>query len=125
MNLKAARVKLNMTQVELADRIGLSAVAISRIEQGHVLPRLSTRQKITEIVGNVDWPDTGSALTANEQRDSFRPIELASVRAGFDRVLRLFADRTPDEIREVTAFVLVTGEMALSPPETETGGETE
>lgn len=40
--LRAARLWANLTQEQLADRAGLEKKALSRIENGHVSPRLDT-----------------------------------------------------------------------------------
>jgi transcriptional regulator with XRE-family HTH domain len=48
--LKAARRRALLGQVELAERIGVAASTINRIETGHQTPRLSTVRKLAEAL---------------------------------------------------------------------------
>ena len=54
MELKEAREKAGMTIYEIAEKVGVSAAAISRYEQGKRSPKLSIAKKIG-IVLNVPW----------------------------------------------------------------------
>lgn len=49
-NLRAARKKLGLTQEEVAQRSGVQAGEISRIEQGKRDPRVSTVEKLATAV---------------------------------------------------------------------------
>lgn len=49
-DLKKRRIKLGLTQSELAKRAGVSQALIARIESGNVDPRLSTLQKIVDAL---------------------------------------------------------------------------
>jgi putative transcriptional regulator len=49
-NLLAARKKLDLTQEELAERSGVQAGEISRIETGKRDPRISTLEKLAKGV---------------------------------------------------------------------------
>ncbi len=43
-----ARIKLNLTQQQLADRIGIDRTNISKLENGKLNPTISTLQKIAK-----------------------------------------------------------------------------
>lgn len=59
MDLKQARTKMKMTQIELAEKTGLSQTALSQIETGYAYPRFSTCKKIEEVLGvEIDWMKT-------------------------------------------------------------------
>lgn len=50
-NLRAARQKLGLTQEELAERSGVQAGEISRIEHGKRDPQVSTVERLAKGVG--------------------------------------------------------------------------
>lgn len=59
MDMRQARNKRKMTQIELAIKTGLSQTALSQIETGYAYPRESTRKKIEDVLGiSVDWLST-------------------------------------------------------------------
>jgi transcriptional regulator with XRE-family HTH domain len=49
-NLKAARTKLGLTQEEVANRSGVHATEVSRIEAGKRDPQVSTVEKLARAV---------------------------------------------------------------------------
>jgi transcriptional regulator with XRE-family HTH domain len=49
-NLKAARKRLNLTQEQVAERSGVHATEVSRIEGGKRDPQVSTVIKLAEAV---------------------------------------------------------------------------
>tara|TARA_Y100000114_G_C11694682_1_gene295384 strand:- start:46 stop:393 length:348 start_codon:yes stop_codon:yes gene_type:complete len=49
--IKKLRLELNLTQEELAERVGIDKRNISRYEGGHVDPRKSTLRKMAEVFG--------------------------------------------------------------------------
>lgn len=50
-NLRRARERLNLTQEEVAERSGVHATEVSRIEGGKRDPQVSTVQRLAEAVG--------------------------------------------------------------------------
>lgn len=54
MELKEAREKAGMTIYEIAEKVGVSAAAICRYEQGKRSPKLSIAKKIGNVL-NVPW----------------------------------------------------------------------
>jgi transcriptional regulator with XRE-family HTH domain len=50
VNLKAARRKLGLTQEEVANRSGVHATEVSRIEAGKRDPQVSTVEKLARAV---------------------------------------------------------------------------
>jgi transcriptional regulator with XRE-family HTH domain len=59
MDLKLARNLAGYTQIQLAERIGISQTAYSQIETGRTYPRKVTRDKIEKILDmKVDWLST-------------------------------------------------------------------
>jgi DNA-binding XRE family transcriptional regulator len=49
--LKAARVLQGMTQLQLAQRVGLKEIEVSRIETGRCEPHLPMKEKISAVLG--------------------------------------------------------------------------
>jgi len=49
--LKAARVLKSMTQLQLAELVGLKEIEISRIETGRCVPHRKMKEKIAEALG--------------------------------------------------------------------------
>jgi transcriptional regulator with XRE-family HTH domain len=49
--VKRLRDKRALTQGELADKAGLTAAALSRIERNNAEPRPTTRRKLAEALG--------------------------------------------------------------------------
>ena len=49
-NLKAARIKLGLTQEQVAERSGVHATEVSRIETGKRDPQVSTVKKLADAV---------------------------------------------------------------------------
>lgn len=75
--IKSRRQKLNITQEKLADRVGISVVYLSKIENGRVYPTLETLSNIcTELDTEI------SAILTN--------TEIARKDYANDRVLELF-----------------------------------
>jgi transcriptional regulator with XRE-family HTH domain len=116
MDLKTARLQHGITQADLSRLTGLSEIALSRLEQGHSLPRPSTRQKIAKILGPVDWLDEGSPLTAYEQRRIFRAIEIAAEKVGYKDALLLFASLKTDQQRVLIRTILDQHADDILPP---------
>jgi len=48
--LKAARVGLGMTQLQLADQIGKKEIEVSRYETGRAVPDQDTKRRISAIL---------------------------------------------------------------------------
>jgi transcriptional regulator with XRE-family HTH domain len=49
--LKAARVLLGMTQLQLAEKVGVKEIHVSRIETGRSVPDGPLKQRITDVLG--------------------------------------------------------------------------
>ena len=49
--MKAARVLKGMTQLQLAERVGLKEIEISRIETGRSVPDGPLKQRIADVLG--------------------------------------------------------------------------
>lgn len=54
INLKKERMKLNLSQFQMAEKIGISVSGYSNIENNRYLPSIKTAKKIAEII-NVEW----------------------------------------------------------------------
>lgn len=48
--LKAARVWVGLTQLQLADRIGIKEIEVSRIETGRACPGPEVKRRIAEVL---------------------------------------------------------------------------
>ena len=99
-------------------------VSVCNWEQGTAQPRPSTRKKICEILGNdISYPDE-RPLTINEQRKMLVAINVAAQRIGYQKAFELFADKTADEIRELSEFISTIHEQnILLPPGIESENE--
>ena len=49
-NIKAARAKMNMTQMNLTDEMGVSYQAVSNWERGNSMPDISRLQELCNIL---------------------------------------------------------------------------
>ena len=56
MNLREKRREHGMTQMKLAERVGLAQSSITRFETGKARPKPSTAMKIAEVLG-FDWTE--------------------------------------------------------------------
>ena len=54
INLKRERKKLNLSQFEMAEKVGISISAYCNIEKNRYLPSIKTAKKIAEIIDQ-DW----------------------------------------------------------------------
>lgn len=53
--LRLARLQRNLTQVDLARRVGCSESTISKVETGRIVPDLSLREAISRELGLSSW----------------------------------------------------------------------
>lgn len=56
MDLREARLKKNLTQAELAQKVGVTVAMANHYEKGKHLPRPGTKRKIEAFLGPIDWP---------------------------------------------------------------------
>ena len=69
--IRLARKKANLTQEELAEKIGISAKQISRIEIATYSPSLSTFLKLINVL-NIDVSEFGIQNTQSQQNNIIR-----------------------------------------------------
>lgn len=50
IRLRTARVAMEMTQLELAERIGRKEIEVSRFETGRAIPDPATKRRIAEVL---------------------------------------------------------------------------
>ena len=124
VDFKAARLRKNLSQTELAEMIGRTPVQVSNYETGKSVPVPQVRRKIQQVLGQVDWPDQGRPLSDSEQSGMFAAIQVCSQRIGYQDTISLFADKGPDEIRKLTKAIIGEEDPLLPPdvPDKE-GGE--
>lgn len=116
MDLKTARSRKNMTQVELGKLINVTDVMISHYEQGHNIPRPATRRRIEEFLGPVTWPDSGQPLTTYEHGVVLNTLGIAAERIGnLEDAIALFSEKGPDELRRLVKAI-GSGDELLLPP---------
>ena len=53
--LKAARVLKGMTQLQLAEKVGLKEIEISRIETGRTVAAMDLKGRIADVLGKPTW----------------------------------------------------------------------
>ncbi len=73
-NVKAARIKIGITQQQLADACGLSKGMISKVENSVVVPAIGTLQKIAAAL-HVRVADLIEGNTQAESRMTVNPFE--------------------------------------------------
>ena len=49
--MKVARVEKGLTQLQLAERVGMREIEISRIETGRAQPETELKRRIAEVLG--------------------------------------------------------------------------
>ena len=87
--IKLARKNANLTQAELAEKIGISAKQLSRIEMASFIPSLITFLKITSALNlKLDDFNIVSNPTQNETRNKLIKI----IYSADDKELNLYND---------------------------------
>ena len=51
MEIRELRIKKNLTQAELAEKVGISQQHLSKIESHLIVPKYSTLEKILNVLG--------------------------------------------------------------------------
>lgn len=87
--IKLARKNADLTQAELAEKIGISAKQLSRIEMGSFVPSLLTFLKIIQEL-NINIDEFGILInkTNNETRDNLIKI----INSANDSELKLYSE---------------------------------
>lgn len=103
MNLKTARLRANLSQADLAEKIGVSTVQISRYENGHAEPYPRTKRAIQEVLGFIQWPtvNQGETLTVDEQEQLDIVIHVMAQWLGAEIAQLIFDNMEVTGIREV------------------------
>jgi transcriptional regulator with XRE-family HTH domain len=95
--VRDARRSAGISQRELAQRAGLQQPAVSRIERGHVSPRLDTLDQILRACGKEVWladrPGLGVDRTLIRERLALSPGERARLTAREWERTRPFRER--------------------------------
>ncbi len=73
--LRVARERACLTQAELAERAGIHAMTVHRIEREREVPRPSTKRRLATVLGVpaaiIAWPqDTGTSAAAKDQGEA-------------------------------------------------------
>ena len=111
-------MRSGLNQTQLGERLGITQAAISAWETGNSYPRPSMRKRINDLLGvDVDFPGE-QPLTLTEQRELLDCIDKAAQRLGYQKVLSIFADKNPNELRELCEFILSQQVAPLPPPGT-------
>ena len=87
--IRLARKKANLTQEELAEKIGITAKQISRIELAAYSPSLSTFLKIVHIL-NIDISEFGIQSAQIAESNSFREKLMKLIYNSTDAELEFF-----------------------------------
>lgn len=66
--IRFARQKADLSQVELADRLGISQAAVSRLETGRSTPGISDLVEIESALPGFDAAVASAILTAQARR---------------------------------------------------------
>ena len=87
--IKLARKQSNLTQQELAEKIGISSKQLSRIEIGAFMPSLITFLKIIDVL-KIDIRDFG--ITINPTKNKLQNKLLKILYSSNDKELELYFD---------------------------------
>lgn len=87
--IRKARVKMNMTQAEFAEKIDISAQQVSRIETASYIPSLPTFFKIAKVL-NLSLRDFG--IFVEETNSTYRDELLKTIYMADEDDIRLLYD---------------------------------
>ena len=87
--IKLARKKQNLTQSELAEKIGISPKQLSRIEIGSFMPSLPTFLKIINIL-NIDIKEFN--IIANPKKNNLLNELIKIIYTSDDKQLKLYLE---------------------------------
>lgn len=73
--IKQARIKANLTQSELAEKVDLSTQHISRIESGYYIPSLASFFKIISVL-SLDLHEFGYNITSTDSQAKDELIDI-------------------------------------------------
>lgn len=101
--IKEVRQKLNLTQAEFAEMIGLSQNYIALIETGKRVPSSRTVSDICRVFGvSLDWLKTGESCMFGGNHQDEITMAFGELAARKDPVINGFIDflrtRTPDQL---------------------------
>lgn len=101
MQLKRARTIANITQDELARRVGVTQTQVSFWESGQATPHPRNRAKVERILGPVDWPGLvdNSPLNPAEREEVELMVNIMGRFVGKATAQHVFNSMEPDQIR--------------------------
>lgn len=78
-NIAEARKKSGKTQAEIAEKVGIDTVSLSRIERGTVNPSIATLERIADALGEplsrlFDGVSSGTTTLANDIAALLEPL---------------------------------------------------
>ena len=98
-NIKAARAKMNMTQMNLADEMGVSYQAVSNWERGNSMPDISRLQELCNIL-NISFEElVGEKSQQTEIVERFMKDEETEV--NLEEIVQVAPLIKPDKIEKV------------------------
>ena len=98
-NIKAARTKMNMTQMNLADEMGVSYQAVSNWERGNSMPDISRLQELCNIL-NISFEElVGEKSQKTEIVERLMKDEETAV--NLEEIVQIAALVKPDKIEKV------------------------
>ena len=98
-NIKAARTKMNMTQMNLADEMGVSYQAVSNWERGNSMPDISRVQELCNILGISFEELVGEKSQQTEIMERLMKDEETAV--NLEEIVQVAALVKPDKIEKV------------------------
>ena len=107
--LRTARRTAGLTQRQLADRLGVESITVSRWERGVTSPSLPRLQRIAEITETTMSDLVRAPAAATEQATELQAIraELAETRELVDRIARALEhlDRSRSPVDSVSSVL--------------------
>jgi transcriptional regulator with XRE-family HTH domain len=94
---RAARLRLGLTQAEVAVKVGLSPAVYGRVERGHMTPSVPTLRRLCETLGV-----SSDAVLSLAIRDTAQPAR-ATARTGgehpeLSRIIHLLSGWPPERL---------------------------
>ena len=105
MKLKDARTTNNMTQKQLADKVGVSEIAVCLWENGNSYPHAKNRAKVENLLGKIDWQPTSyrNELSTREQEEVDIVTNIVGKFVGRETMVEMFKNMSNTNIRKFLA----------------------
>ena len=114
---RAARLRLGLTQADVAERVGIAMEVYSRMERGRMLPRAQTLRRLCDVlaVSSDTLLGVGSGSAQVSPQASPRQEDSLELR----RLVRTLRDLEPRQLKAVARVVRTV--VSVMPPKSASG----